>query len=81
MNMKNGILIILLLVGVSLFVILKEHTKKYNPSFEEAEVSDKNYPVPRFIAPNFSLSDLNGEDTRLYDYRGSVVLLMFWTTW
>lgn len=81
MNMKNGILIVLLLAGVSLFVILQKYTKEYHSSFEKAEVSATDFPAPRFIAPNFILSDLNGEDTRLYDYRGSVVLLMFWTTW
>jgi hypothetical protein len=79
--MKNSILIILLVVGVSLFVILQKYTKEYHSSAEEPELSIMDFPTPRFIAPDFILSDLNGDDTRLNDYRGSLVLMMFWTTW
>ena len=81
MTMKNSILIILLLVGVSLFVLLQKYTNKYPSSYEEEAFSVTALPASRSIAPDFILSDLNGEDTRLYDYRGTVVLMMFWTTW
>lgn len=33
------------------------------------------------VAPDFSLSQLNGEPLRLSAYRGKVVLLDFWATW
>ncbi len=33
------------------------------------------------LAPNFSLSDLDGRQIALADYRGRVVLLNFWATW
>lgn len=36
-----------------------------------------NYPM----APNFSLTDLNGAKLALSDYKGKVVLLDFWATW
>ncbi|UCE79531.1 MAG: TlpA family protein disulfide reductase [Nitrospiraceae bacterium] len=32
-------------------------------------------------APNFTLSDINGRDVSLSDFRGKVVLLEFWATW
>lgn len=32
-------------------------------------------------APNFTLPDLNGNETSLSDYRGEVVLINFWATW
>jgi len=35
----------------------------------------------RHLAQNFNLPDLNGDVTQLSDYRGSVVVLLFWTTW
>jgi cytochrome c biogenesis protein CcmG, thiol:disulfide interchange protein DsbE len=33
------------------------------------------------LAPDFSLSDLNGQKLDLSSYRGKVVLLDFWATW
>ena len=32
-------------------------------------------------APGFTLKDLDGKDHSLKDFKGSVVLLNFWTTW
>ena len=32
-------------------------------------------------APDFTLEDLNGAEVSLSDYRGSVVIMLFWTTW
>jgi cytochrome oxidase Cu insertion factor (SCO1/SenC/PrrC family) len=33
------------------------------------------------LAPDFTLSDLEGIPLRLHDLKGQVVLLVFWTTW
>jgi cytochrome c biogenesis protein CcmG/thiol:disulfide interchange protein DsbE len=33
------------------------------------------------LAPDFSLTDLNGQTLQLLRYRGKVVLLNFWATW
>ncbi|HKL48749.1 MAG TPA: TlpA disulfide reductase family protein [Desulfuromonadales bacterium] len=32
-------------------------------------------------APDFTLTDMNGENVSLSDYRGNVVFLNFWATW
>ncbi len=32
-------------------------------------------------APDFTLNDLNGAALSLSDFRGSVVIMLFWTTW
>lgn len=32
-------------------------------------------------APDFTLKDASGEEIRLSDYRGKVVILHFWATW
>lgn len=33
------------------------------------------------VAPDFTLQDVSGNDVRLSQYRGKVVLLEFWATW
>lgn len=32
-------------------------------------------------APNFTLTDTNGEEVSLSDYKGKVIILDFWATW
>lgn len=38
-------------------------------------------PRGAHLAPDFSLTDLEGNTVRLSDYRGKKVLLHFWATW
>jgi peroxiredoxin len=38
-------------------------------------------PIPGHPAPDFTLPDLEGNEIRLSDLRGKVVLLNFWATW
>ncbi len=38
-------------------------------------------PVPGARAPDFMLTDLNGDEVSLSGLRGQAVLLNFWTTW
>jgi len=38
-------------------------------------------PIAGHPAPDFTLPDLEGDSLRLSDFRGRVVLLVFWATW
>lgn len=38
-------------------------------------------PLAGYLAPDFSLRTLDGQQVRLSDFRGRVVLLNFWATW
>jgi peroxiredoxin len=49
--------------------------------FVEQEPEDHPLPFRGYIAPDFELTDLEGDIHRLSDYRGKVVLLNFWATW
>ena len=59
----------------------QKYVRKYYSSPEEPALSINNFPSPRYPAPNFTLPDLQGNATTLSNYQGSVVLIMFWTTW
>lgn len=38
-------------------------------------------PIPEHPSPDFTLPDLEGNQVRLSDFRGQVVLINFWATW
>ena len=53
---------------------------RINPALQPF-VPHKKDTRPRYPAPDFILKDLNGSSVRLSEYLGSVVAIMFWTTW
>ena len=44
----------------------------------ETEPQDDRETMP---APSFALTDQNGAEHKLADYRGKVIFLIFWATW
>ena len=48
------------------------------PDFAAMKVQPYDPPKP---APAIALPDLHGKVVRLEDFRGKVVMLVFWTTW
>ena len=65
---KNILAIVLLVVNSMFFPV-------------DGETSQNENVSSRYLAQEFNLLDLNGDVTQLSDYRGSVVVLLFWTTW
>jgi peroxiredoxin len=60
--------------------------KELNPDQKFAEVVDATYEVvaslsPGQPAPDFTLTDINGNEVSLSDFKGSVVYLDFWASW
>jgi peroxiredoxin len=58
-------------------VCAQDHTSQGSQSAPDKLLSEAN----RKTAPAFSLTDANGKQVTLSDYRGKVVLLDFWATW
>jgi thiol-disulfide isomerase/thioredoxin len=67
------IVIIILLTGTFAFSYLNNDNSEYNRPEVGVEV-DKS-------APDFELTDLNGDSVQLSDYRGQKVFLNFWASW
>lgn len=44
---------------------------------EKVQQEEQEFPQ----APDFSLTDLNGDEVSLSDYKGKVVVIDFWATW
>lgn len=67
--------VVLVLVIVVLVVGLYETSRHHKPASMVGSASSHS------AAPDFSLTDLNGQPLNLATYRGKVVLLDFWATW
>ncbi|MBM7623959.1 TlpA family protein disulfide reductase [Sporohalobacter salinus] len=74
-NFKKNIFLSLLLVGVLAFV----GCTQTRMGQETSDVPIK--PKVNFRAPDFTLTDLNGNKVKLSDFRGQVVFLNFWASW
>ncbi|MBI1894435.1 MAG: redoxin domain-containing protein [Candidatus Rokubacteria bacterium] len=61
-----------------LIALLTPLSSAAGPDFPAMKVQPYQPPKP---APAFALPDLHGKVVRLEDFRGKVVMLVFWTTW
>ncbi|MFW2368968.1 MAG: peroxiredoxin family protein [Desulforhopalus sp.] len=81
MNFKNVILLTLAIFGGAMFLVLQKYSKDYYSSLEQPRVPVINLPTTRYLAPDFTLVDLDQNEFKLPDSQGNVVVMMFWTTW
>ncbi len=89
-NTVKWIVIALLLVGViagALFLYNKysEEFNMNNQNQQEEHMSDTEKATDqdenKLVAPNFTVTDINGNKVKLSDFKGKPVVINFWTTW
>lgn len=68
------------LLASMIFLLFWQESAREVP-LKPGEFRYKESPRLMYLAPNFSLSDLNGQKVQLKDYRRKVVFLNFWATW
>lgn len=76
MDMKKGIVLLLMIIGVGAFSF---------PPLRTVAHPDDSFGIQRFEvkweAPPFSLKSLDGNQIALNDLRGKPIMLTFWATW
>ena len=70
--------ILLLTAFLSLYVW---NFNRIDPARQPVETTRIEFPAENYLAPDFSIPDLDGNKISLSNYRGSVVFLNFWATW
>lgn len=81
MNNKKLTIVLLILVASGLCFALLEYKQRNSVDIALEVAAELPLPHARIIAPDFSLPDLKGNIVSLSKFRGSVILLGFWTSW
>jgi peroxiredoxin len=58
-----------------------ETSNQYNPEAESQKKYSSEKIVEGSMAPDFTLTTLDGQTVSLSDYRGKKVIINFWATW
>jgi cytochrome c biogenesis protein CcmG/thiol:disulfide interchange protein DsbE len=75
-NRNNLVLVVVIIVVVAMVISASHMHRKHNASGPALQGDGLGT-----LAPDFTLSTLDGKPVKLSDYRGKAVLLNFWATW
>lgn len=78
-----------LLIGLVSWAVYENHSKNESesqlvkpPISAIAKDAEKKFGIQKgYMAPDFELETMNGELTKLSNYRGKKVILNFWASW
>jgi peroxiredoxin len=74
---RDPVVIIVVAMVVSLMLVYGIHKARQNSTLP----GDSGSALQGKLAPDFTLTTLDGKTVRLSDFRGKAVLLNFWATW
>lgn len=74
--------IAIIIIGISAIVfIAPKFFPKVTIDIPDGEDEEIEKAQVESFSPEFTLNNINGEEVKLDDYRGKVLLLTFWTSW
>ncbi|HZR57184.1 MAG TPA: TlpA disulfide reductase family protein [Terriglobales bacterium] len=74
---RDPVVIIVVAMVVSMMLVYGIHKARQG----SGPTSENSSSLQGKMAPDFTLTSLDGKTVRLSDYRGKAVLLNFWATW
>jgi thiol-disulfide isomerase/thioredoxin len=85
LNLIMLVTVIIIAALAVLYMYLPEDKSKIageNKAIAAETISESTKPNSDYaLAPDFALTDINGDIVKLSDYRGKVVFVNFWATW
>ncbi len=84
-DMRIGIMLLLILIGITTFMIPSLQAEGPLSPVQQAFPSCSSFGIQRFPekkeSPPFSLKSLDGNQISLKEFKGKPALLFFWCTW
>lgn len=71
---------IILVITVS-FIFIWQFNQKKGAGVVSENTASSEFPKEGYLAPDFTLPELNKGSVTLSDYRGKIVFINFWATW
>lgn len=82
--MKKNLIAILVLIGLVVYGSYDYFKKSPSKTIQITESENKQLSTGILkgqLAPDFTLTDLNGDTVKLSDFKGKIVFVNFWATW
>lgn len=75
----GAVVLVLLIVGASF--AYDRLSEDYAPSVKQQTESGENGEPKKVAAPDFTVFDMDGNEVKLSDFKGQLVIVNFWATW
>jgi peroxiredoxin len=86
-NMQKKMSIIIWVIAICAVMVAayilysKKQPQIIEPPSQQTQAISQSIENTNPVAPDFTLKDLNGNDVKLSDYKGKIVIVNFWAVW
>tara|TARA_B100000029_G_C17602904_1_gene966383 strand:- start:875 stop:1426 length:552 start_codon:yes stop_codon:yes gene_type:complete len=83
MNIKKIITVALVLISVLIagIIVFEENSSAKSIKTLQTSSNSNNEKSSKLKAPDFTLTDTEGNKVSLSDYKGNIIIINFWATW